>query len=243
MLSGTKLTAKIEPFDSFWEGPEDIEKGYKKFGQFYRANYLPHVPENRQNHILVISCGPGYFVNMLQEEGYANILGIDSFADKIHHAQSKNLHCQTAPAVPFLTNSDRQFDLIICEQELNHLTKDEMVMFLKLCWEKLNDGGTLIVHGLNGANPITGAEALAQNFDHFNTFTDYSLRQVLAYCGYGRIRVFPLNLYVFYTNPFNYVAWFIAWALSWIFRVGFILYGKKNKLFSKKIAAVCQKQP
>ena len=23
-----ELTAKIEPFDSFWEAPEDIEKGY-----------------------------------------------------------------------------------------------------------------------------------------------------------------------------------------------------------------------
>lgn len=243
MHSETKLTARIEPFDSFWEGPEDVAKGYKQFGQFYRVNYLPHVPDNKQAHILVISCGPGYFVNLLHEQGYTNVLGIDSFADKIQHAQAKGLNCQTAAAFPFLENSDTPFDMIICEQELNHLTKDEMVMFLKLCWDKLNSNGTLIVHGLNGANPITGAETLAQNFDHFNTFTEYSLRQVLAYCGYGRIHVFPLNLYVFYNNPFNYVAWFIAWGLSWTFRVGFILYGKKNKLFSKKIAAVCQKQP
>jgi len=63
------------------------------------------------------------------------------------------------------------------------------------------------VHALNGANPITGAEALAQNIDHFNTLTDYSLRQVLDLAGFQNIHVFPLNLYVFYKNPFNYVAW------------------------------------
>ncbi|NIQ38209.1 MAG: hypothetical protein GTN81_06435, partial [Proteobacteria bacterium] len=40
-----KLTATIEPFDTFWEAPEDIEKGYASFYQFYRTNYLPHIPK------------------------------------------------------------------------------------------------------------------------------------------------------------------------------------------------------
>ena len=241
MPSETKLTARIEPFDSFWEGPEDVESGYKKFGQFYRVNYLEYVPTNKQSRILVVSCGPGYFVNLLHEEGYTNIVGIDSFSGKIQFAQAKGLNCQTVEAIPFLKDSPEPFDVIICEQELNHLTKDEIIMFLNLCWNKLSQNGALIVHGLNGANPITGAEALAQNFDHFNTFTEYSLRQVLTYCGYDHISVIPLNLYVFYSNPFNYIAWFIAGLLTLIFRFGFILYGKHNRIFTKKIAAVCQK--
>ena len=59
------LTAKIEPFDSFWEAPTDIAKGYRTFGTFYRYNYLPHFPRDRQARILVISCGPGYLVSLL----------------------------------------------------------------------------------------------------------------------------------------------------------------------------------
>jgi hypothetical protein len=43
------LTARIEPFDSFWEAPDNIEKGYAKFGTFYRHNYLKHFPEGGQN--------------------------------------------------------------------------------------------------------------------------------------------------------------------------------------------------
>ena len=237
----TVLTAQMEPFDSFWEGPEDVEKGYSSFGQFYRVNYLNDVPADKSSNILVVSCGPGYFVNLLNEEGYHRVLGIDSDGSKVAYAQRKQLNCQAVRAFDYLKTTDETYDVIICEQELNHLTKDEMVTFLRLCWEKMSANGTLIVHGLNGANPITGAEALAQNFDHQNTFTEYSLRQVLEHTGFNQIKVFPLHLYVFYNNPMNYVAWGLSSFLALLFRVGFILYGKSNKLFTKKIAASCQK--
>ncbi len=241
-ISSQELAAQIEPFDSFWEGPEDVASGYARFGQFYRVNYLPRLPRDRDVRILVVSCGPGYFVNLLKEEGYTQVLGIDSDPAKVEHARQRGLNCRVARAFEFLQETaPESYDVIICEQELNHLTKREMVAFLHLCRRALAMDGMLVVHGLNGANPITGAEALAQNFDHFNTFTAYSLEQVLAYCGYDRISVFPLNLYVFYSNPFNYVA--MAWAglNALLFRLNFMLYGKHNKIFTKKIGAVCRR--
>ncbi|MCW5698581.1 MAG: class I SAM-dependent methyltransferase [Rhodospirillales bacterium] len=234
------LAAQIEPFDSFWEGPEDVESGYTKFEQFYRCNYLSHIPEDRGARILVISCGPGYFVNMLNRAGYQNVIGIDSFADKVQHGQAKGLDCRTERAFPFLAENKRAFDVIVCEQEVNHLTKDEIFMFLRLVRESLTPNGTLVTHALNGANPITGAEALAQNFDHYNTFTEYTFKQVLEHFDFKDVRVFPLNLYVFYKNPFNYVAWGAATAFGIFFRAAFVLYGKSNKLFTKKIAASCK---
>ena len=236
-----ELSARLERFDSFWEGPDDIDSGYKSLGQFYRVNYLKHVPGDKGTRILVISCGPGYFVNMLAEEGYSDVLGIDSHAEKIEPAVKRGLNCREGAAFEVLESSEQPYDAVICEQELNHLTKDEMVDFLRLVWSKLKPGGKLICHGLNGANPIVGAETLAQNFDHFNTFTSYSLEQVLEYSGFKDVRVFGLHLYVFYTNPFNYVAWAVASFLSLTFRALFVLYGKKNKIFTKKIAAVASR--
>ncbi|MGE5176053.1 MAG: class I SAM-dependent methyltransferase [Hyphomicrobiales bacterium] len=236
------LTAQMEPFDSFWEAPEDIEKGYRTFGQFYRVNYLPHVPRDRATKTLVVSCGPGYFVDLLRREGYTDVLGIDSDAAKVALARAKGLNCRAERAFPALRAAPGTYGLIVCEQELNHLTKEEMIEFLRLCHASLKPGGTLIVHGLNGANPITGSEARAQNFDHYSTFTEYSLRQVLEYTDFHRIRVFPLDPYVFYGNPFNYVAMAVAGALTICFRACFILYGKANRIFTKKIGAVCTTQ-
>ena len=241
VTSTRKLTAKMEPFDSFWEGPDNIEKGYSSFYKFYKYNYLKHLPSDRNSNILVISCGPGYFLNMLAREGYAKVKGIDSFDNKIRHATEHGLNCETADAFEFLENSNTGYDAIFCEQELNHLTKDEIIDFLNLCWDKLTPGGTLITHGLNGANPITGPEALAQNFDHYNTFTEYTFRQILEYTNFERIKVIPLNLYVFWWNPLNYILMLVSGLFTVFFRASFILYGKNNRIFTKKIGSVSYK--
>jgi len=234
------LAAVIEPFDSFWEAPDDIEKGYRSFGLFYLDNYRRYFPADKHANVLCVSCGPGYGVKVLTDLGYGNVLGIDSFEDKIAFALRRKLNCRAAYAFEILEDSsDETYDLIWVEQELNHLTRTEILEFLDLCRRKLRRGGRLLVFALNGANPITGAEALAQNFDHFNTFTEYTLRQVLTHTGFGDIKVFDLNLYVFYRNPFNYVAMAVAAGLSLLFRACFLLYGKKNRLFGKKIAATC----
>jgi len=237
-----QLSARLERFDSFWEGPEDVERGYGSLGQFYRVNYLRHMPKEKTARVLVISCGPGYFVNLLNQEGYGDVLGIDSHREKVEHAARHGLNCRAGTAFEELQRTEKPYDVIICEQELNHLTKDEMVEFLRLVRQRLSEGGRLICHGLNGANPIVGAETLAQNFDHFNTFTSYSLQQVLEYSGFEDIEVFGLHLYVFYKNPFNYVAWAVSSLLAFTFRALFILYGKSNKIFTKKIGAVAYKR-
>jgi 2-polyprenyl-3-methyl-5-hydroxy-6-metoxy-1,4-benzoquinol methylase len=235
------LTAKIEPFDSFWEGPEDIEKGYTTVFEFYRRNYLARMPVDREATILVISCGPGYFVDMLARHGYTHVTGIDSDGEKSEPGRGRGLDCREERAFPFLAARENTFDAIFCEQELNHLTKSEILAFLSLCRASLKPGGTLVAHALNGANPITGAEALAQNFDHYNTFTEYTLRQVLHHADFTDVGVFPLNLYVFYKNPFNWVAWGASALLTLLFQAAFILYGKTNRIFTKKLAAVCHK--
>jgi SAM-dependent methyltransferase len=223
------------------EAPKDIRKGYATFGTFYRHNYMKHIPENRDARILVVSCGPGYFVHLLSQAGYRNVLGIDSDPEKIRHATEKNLNCVTERAFPFLSRNQTPYDVIIGEQEINHLTKDEILAFLELCRRNLSENGTLVLHSLNGANPITGAEALAQNFDHYNTFTESSLRQILEFSGFRQISVFALKLYVFYGNPLNYAGMLLEALNNAYFSLNFKLYGKFNRIFSKKIAAVCRR--
>ena len=236
-----ELTARMEPFDSFWEAPSDIEKGYGRFAKFYLRNYFKYIEPKSKDKILVISCGPGYMLDVLKRQGIDQVLGIDSDADKVAWARRKNLNARVANAFEYLKNTDEQYDMIIAEQELNHLTKEEIVRFLRLCRERLSDGGRIVVHSLNGANPITGPEALAQNIDHFNTFTEYSLKQLLEYSGYRERTVFPLRLYIFYENPLNIIGKVVDGIFNLIFKVCFRFYGKSNNIFSKKIGAVAVK--
>lgn len=241
MVVDQDLAAQIEPFDTFWEAPSDIEKGFTKFAKFYKRNYLKYIPSDRKTRTLVISCGAGYMVDLLKKEGYTDVLGIDSDPEKIEIAQRHELNCKTANAFSYLKENTERYNLIFVEQEINHLTKKEILVFLNLCKENLHDGGILIAHSLNGANPITGSEALSQNFNHFNTFTEYSFRQILCYSNFKNIHVFPLQLYIFYENPVNYIGIICDFLLNKVFQAGFLFYGKKNKIFSKKIAIQCFK--
>jgi 2-polyprenyl-3-methyl-5-hydroxy-6-metoxy-1,4-benzoquinol methylase len=240
-VTSKALAARLEPFDSYWQAPEDIESGYSRFYEYYRANYLPHMPDDRAARILVISCGPGYLVNTLRENGYHDVTGIDSDSRKVEHATARCLQCSTAEVFPYLVDKQAHYDVIIPEQELNHLTLDEMLEFLRLCHDALRDNGYVLVYGLNGANPMVGSENLSHNIDHFNTFTEYSLRQVLELSGFHDIRVMPLKLYVFWKNPLNYVGLAVTSLYELFCRAMFKLYGKDVTILSKKLAALGRK--
>ena len=232
------LAARLEPFDTYWQAPENVEAGFDSFYAYYKANYLPHMPGNRDASILIISCGPGYLVNTLKRHGYTNVIGIDSDPDKVRYAAARSLNCSVAEAFPYLQQTEIKYDLIVPEQELNHLTLEEQIEFLQLCRQKLAQDGYIFVYGLNGANPMVGSETLAQNIDHFNTFTEYSLTQLLEVAGYSRIQPLPLKLYVFWKNPLNYVGLAITTLYEMYCRIMFKLYGKNVKILSKKIAAI-----
>ena len=235
------LAARLEPFDSYWQAPADIEAGYSSFAAYYRANYLHHLPADKSTRILVVSCGPGYLVNVLAQAGYKSVVGIDSDPAKVEHAKRRNLPCEAAEAFPYLENCKEPFDVIIPEQELNHLTHEETIDFLKLCHAALRPGGRTIVYAMNGANPFVGAENLAHNIDHFYIVTEYSLGQLLQLGGFRDIKPFALKLYVFWKNPLNYVGLAVTTVLEFGMRVIFRMYGKKVSVLSKKVAAVAMR--
>ena len=238
VLGNAALRARLEPFDSYWQAPKDVDAGYGSFYAYYKANYLPHMPENRKARILIISCGPGYLVNTLIKHGYTNVTGIDSDPEKIAHATSHRLNCEAAEAFPFLASKTNAYDVIVPEQELNHLTLEEQFQFLRLCKASLRLKGYVVVYGLNGANPMVGSENLSHNIDHFNTFTEYSLTQILELAGFTRVKTMPLKLYVFWKNPLNYAGLAVTTLYETYCRIMFKLYGKNVRILSKKLAAV-----
>lgn len=232
-----QLAARLEPFDSFWQAPDDIESGYGKFAAYYRHNFLPLMPTDKSANVLVVSCGPGYLVKVLEEEGYRNLLGIDSFPAKIAYAEERGLNCRVERGFEHVASHPDEYDVIIAEQELNHLTLDESLSFLALCRNSLRKDGLLVVYAMNGAHPLYGAENLAHNIDHFYTVTEFSLSQIMSAGGFEDVRIHPLKLYVFWKNPLNYVGLAITGLIDFTVKMLFKLYAKNVKVLTKKIAA------
>ena len=96
-----------------------------------------------QRRILVVSCGAGLSGRPAAAGGLsATSVGIDSDPAKIAHANG-GAACRARPAeaFAFLEHNREPFDVIIPEQELNHLTLDEQIEFLALCRRNLKPGG------------------------------------------------------------------------------------------------------
>ena len=235
------LTARTEPFDSYWQGGHDLEKGFRRFATYYRANYLSRLPAQRDARIIVLSCGPGYLVNTLVSAGYTNVLGIDSDPEKIRYAHERQLPCIVGSAHEYLQSCGELFDAIIPEQELNHLTIDETIDFLRLCHESLRPGGRLLAYAINGANPLVAPEHISHNIDHFYNVTEYSLRQLAHLGGFVNAQPFACRLYVFWTKPLNYVGLAITACLEAFFRLTFRLYKERASILSKRIGLLAFK--
>jgi SAM-dependent methyltransferase len=236
-----QFAARREPFDTYWQGSRNLARDYRSFCTYYRANYFRHLPPERQSRILVTSCGPGYLVNALVQAGYRNVLGIDSDPIKIKHALNHGLPCEEGAAFAYLASHPESFDVILPEQELNHLTIEETIEFLQLCQHALKPGGEVLVYAINGANPLVAPEHISHNIDHFYNVTDYSLTQLLKLGGFREIRPFGCRLYVFWTQPLNYVGLAVTSVLELCMRLVFRLYGKKVSILSKRIAATARK--
>lgn len=237
---GPRLSARLEPFDSYCQCAQNPERGYTRFSAYYRANYLPRIPQDRSTRIAVLSCGPGYLVKTLLDAGYTDVRGIDACPEFVKLARDHDLPCEVGRPHAFLRENAGQLDLILPEQELNHLTLEETIAFLGLCRASLAPGGGVLVYAINGANPLTSAEHLSHNIDHFYAVTEYSLRQLLELGGFRNIEPFRCELYVFWKNPANWVGWGLTHAFELTVRGLMLLYGKKVRILSKRIGATAR---
>lgn len=78
------------------------------------------------------------------------------------------------------------------------------------------------------------------DFTHEIIYDEFSIRNVLLIAGFQekQIRVKESNLYVFWKNPFNYIAWLLNSFINFLLRCYFILNYKKQKIFTKNFIAV-----
>jgi len=236
-----ELTAKHSPFTTFCEGPEEIEGGYKLFLLFHAHNYLSRIPQDKNAKILVVSSGVGYFQNSLKEWGYTNVHGVDSDSSKVKYAQKKGFSSERVDCFDFLKQAKNKYDFIFAEQEMNHLTSSEVQLFLNLCHKALKTGGKLLVNAANCANPLISTEYLGNNIDHYTSFTENNMKQYFSLTEFKEIEVFPHDFYVLWNNPLNYVAKGVTSLIHLILKVLFKMYGKSNKIFTKRLGVLATK--
>ena len=218
------------------------QKEFSDLSKYYKKNYLKYLPKDKNAKILDIGSGMGHFLYFLEKEGYKNYLGVDYGKECVSFCKEKNFKIESCDIFDFLENNQELFDTILMNDIIEHFNKDEIIRLLKLIYRNLKDNGKLIIKTPNLSNPVLASNSRYDEFTHETGFTEVSLAQVLKICNFKNVEVYPLDIYVFYLNPLNYIAKLIAPIFNLIFRLIFLLYGRRTtKIFTKHILAVAKK--
>lgn len=220
----------------------NAEKEFETYCKYFRKNYLSHLPADKKASILDIGCGMGHFLYFLEKEGFTNYCGIDNSPENVQFCQERRLHAELYDAVRFLEKSNRIFDAIVMNDILEHFKKEEIIRLLGLIQKNLSPQGKIIIKVPNASNPLMGSSSRYIDFTHEVSFTEESLSQVLRVCGFKEVKVYPQDIYSFSQNPINYMARAVAWLTFKLYRLFFLLYGRKTtRIFTKDLIAVAQK--
>ncbi len=178
----------------------------------YRAELGILLPSDKKTRILDLGCGSGFLVQFLIREGYGNVLGVDISKEQVEFAKGQGLPVVQADVFDFL-KANKNFDLIIATDVLEHLNKNEIVQFLRAIHDALRPLGSVIIRTVN-ASSVYGMTLLYWDFTHEVAFTDKSLRQILMACGFERIS-FSDTRAPFGLRPKRFLRWVLlkVWRL------------------------------
>ena len=220
---------------------------YENYARNVDKIYGPHLPDDKNVWILDVGCGQGHFLYYLIKKGFCNIRGLDIASDQVEFCRThitENVEC--ADFTKWIPG--RNFDVIVMNEILEHIPKENVVSTVKLAYERLSDKGTFIVKVPNMRNPFNLATRYI-DFSHEVGFTENSLYQVLRMAGFDA-SIYP-DRYErkkhIWLHPKalvkRLVRRLVLIVLRYCFEIANVhpVSGKPLYLFSKRIVAVARK--
>ena len=133
------------------------EMDYFDFENYFRGSraqikeaesiYIPYFLEKEL--VLDLGCGRGEFLELLNENSIQGI-GIDAYEEFVAYCQAKGLDVRQDDAIRFLENTEKEsVDGIFAAQLIEHLSTGQLLALCHLAYEKLKQGGCLILETPN----------------------------------------------------------------------------------------------
>ncbi len=176
----------------FWHS--DTEESCARDKRFFDELFELHAlfPKSRDASVLELGCGMGRCLLALRERGYSDLTGVDLDRSQIEVAQKSGLNVFLQDAESFLDESDRLFDAIYCFDLLEHVAKEKQLPLLRRIAERLTPNGRAVFQVPNALSPTAGYFRYT-DFTHNVSYTDVTMKFLLANAGLQRVAVRPQN--------------------------------------------------
>ncbi|MFQ5849163.1 MAG: class I SAM-dependent methyltransferase [Candidatus Binatia bacterium] len=174
---------------------------------------------SKDARILDIGCGLGQFLYYLGEEGFQKLFGIDISGDQISRAKeaTKKAHFEVADVFSYLDGKEVAFDVIVMNDFIEHVSKNEVLSLLRMVYQSLKSRGKIIIKTPNLGSPLTVPGCYA-DFTHEHGFSEHSLAQVLSVVGFQSICCLQEEIGLY--QPLFFLKKLLVWPL----RAGFRLF-------------------
>ena len=143
-----------------------------------------YLPIFTDSPVLDIGCGRGEFLSLLQREGIT-ASGIDLNEDMIHICQEKGLKVEKISTFPYLNSlKDESMGGIFASHIIEHLETTSLRDFVKLCFNKLKKGGSIVFETPNPLSIIVSSVSFYLDISHVKPLHPEAIKFLLESCGF-----------------------------------------------------------
>jgi 2-polyprenyl-3-methyl-5-hydroxy-6-metoxy-1,4-benzoquinol methylase len=152
--------------------------------EYFKVNYRPFLPADRESAILDFGCGAGAVLSFLQQEGYVNISGVDIHSyDTWPAFLSANIQVKEIDnSAEYLRSNPGKYDLIVVKDVIYYFREDEVFEIVRLLKSALKPNGKIIFEIFNGST-LTGPFVKYKDIDIRLILTEHSMVTLIERAG------------------------------------------------------------
>jgi SAM-dependent methyltransferase len=156
-----------------------MKQFFSKFFPGKKATYLDIGP------------GQGETLILWRKLGYDNIQSIDISNDVCSHIKKLGFNCElVADSTNFLINNKEKFDFIMLNDVVEHINKDELIIFIEAVFDSLKKNGKVLIKVPNAQSPHFSIGRYG-DLTHVQSFTELSLTQLMKLGGFENFKFYP----------------------------------------------------
>ncbi len=168
---------------------EDHFRGSQEVIRENQEQYLPYFEGKKK--VLDLGCGRGEFLELLKEAGIG-ATGIDFYPEFATYCEMKGLDVVCGDAIAYLKASE-PVDGIMAAQLIEHLTTSQLVELCNTAYERLEEGGYLIMETPNPTCLGIYTHAFYIDPSHQKPVHPLTVQYFLEKAGFTKINVVYTN--------------------------------------------------
>jgi len=177
--------------EHFYSELENTFRGSKKEIKAKLKKYIPLVKNMKikNKKLLDCGCGRGEWLELISEEGY-DITGVDINPIFVNELNRK-FNVIEDNILNYLKNKTEEFSIITSFHLIEHLTLEELLLFLRYSYVALQKNGFILLETPNPKNITVGACNFYTDPTHKSPIPPHLAKFLLEYTGFRNVKIIP----------------------------------------------------